>query len=255
MNQGFISGQYQPDGEIRIPKGQAIGGQAIGIVVIDVWYPMVPGNIANASTFPFPVMFKILKGATGEQIMSGDPVLLLPIIEGARELIQQGARAIVGACGSFAYYQKEVADALEVPVFLSVMLQVPLILQGLNPRKKLGILAASASALTPRVFEQCNITDSSRLVITEAHNLPEFQVMSGCTGNINPQRLEREVVGHISQFVQDHPEIGAILIQCSDLPPYAWAIQNAVNLPVFDMTNLINWVYHAVVRKPFSGQI
>jgi aspartate/glutamate racemase len=255
MSYAYISGLAQHEGEIRVSKGRAIGGQAVGIIVIDVWYPMVPGNIANATTFKFPVLFKILRGVSGEQIMNGDPALLDPIIQGARELTQQGARAIVGACGSFAYYQKAVAATLEVPAFMSVMLQVPLILQSLRPNQKLGILAASASALTPRVFEQCNITDTSRLAITEARDLQEFQVMGSCTGGFNSHRLEQEVVTHVKRFVIDHPEVGAILLQCSDLPPYAWAIQNAVQLPVFDMTTLINWVYQAVVREPFSGHL
>jgi len=255
MSYAYIPEPNQPETEIVVPKGQAIAGQAIGIVVIDIWYPLVPGNVANATTFNFPVMFKVLKGASVEKILCGDPALLSPLIEGAKELIQQGARAIVGACGSFAYYQKAAASVLEVPTFLSVMLQVPLILQGLKPNQRLGIFSASASALTPRVFEQCNITDPSRLAITEAHNLPEFQVLSSCMGRLNSKKLEQQVVEHMQRFVRDNPDIGAILIQCSDLPPYAWAIQNAVKLPIFDMNSLINWVYHAVVRQPYGGHL
>ena len=255
MSYSYLPGTKQPDEEISVPQGQAIAGYPVGILVIDAWYPMLPGNVANASTYDFPVIYKILKEASIEKLLCGDPALLDLVVEGGKELIQQGARAIVGACGSFANYQKEAAVALSAPTFLSVMLQVPLIVQSLQPDQKLGILAASAASLTPKVFDQCNITDPTRLVITEARNLPEFQVLAKCEGRLNSGKLEREVVELMTQFIGNHPEIGAILIQCSDLPPYAWAIQDAVRLPVFDMNNLINWVHYAVVRRPYKGFI
>jgi hypothetical protein len=255
MTHALITGVGQPDTEIIMPQGQAIAGCAIGIVVIDIWYPLLPGNVANASTFEFPVMYKILKGASIEQILRGDPVLLDMVIQGGRELIRQGARAITGACGSFANFQKEAAAELNVPTFLSSMLQVPLIAQSLKPEQKIGIIAASEAALTQKVFDACDITDPSRLVITGARVLPEFQNVLQCTGRFDSHKLEQEIVGLAGQLADDNPDIGAILLQCSDLPPYAWAIQNALKMPVFDMTTLIDWVYSAVVRRPFEGFI
>ena len=251
----FIPGPGQPQGEVVMPKGQAIAGHAIGILCIDIWYPLLPGNVVNACTYDFPVLYKILKGATIEQILSGDPVLLDLVVRGGEELIQQGVRVIVGACGSFANYQKEAAAALSVPTFLSSMLQVPLILQSLRPDQKLGVIAASRDALTTRVFDQCGITDPSRLIITDARDLSQFQELLNCTGGFDSHRLEQEMVEMAGRFVKDHTEIGAILLQCSDMPPYAWAIQKAVELPVFDMTTLIGWLHAAAVRKPFTGII
>jgi hypothetical protein len=253
MTYAYINGSGSSDAEFVMPEGQAIAGYAIGILVIDINYPLVPGNVANASTYDFPVLYKILKGASIEKIMSGDPGLLDLVIDGGRELIQQGARAIVGACGSFANYQVEAAAALSVPTFMSVMLQVPLILQSLMPQQKLGVLAASKAALTPRALDQCGITDPSRLAITEALDLPEFQNILQSTGRLDSRKFEQEVLERVSSFVDDNRDIGAILIQCSDLPPYAWAIQNAVKLPVFDMNSLIEWINYSVVRRPYTG--
>jgi hypothetical protein len=53
--------------------------------------------------------------------------------------------------------------------------------------------------------------------------------------------------------VREHPEIGPILLECSNLPPYACAIQKATGRPVFDFTTLINLYYAAGVRTPFHG--
>jgi len=248
-----MPGPGQVDTEISMPKGQAVAGSAIGIVVLDLWYPYMPGNVANASTFNFPVLYKILKGSTGPQILSGDPILLDMIIEEGRELQKQGARAIIGACGYFGNYQKEVAATLDVPVYLSSLLQIPIIRRGLKPNQKVGVICAEADFLMPKLLSQCGVDDLSNIVITGAQDLSQFRNITHATGHFNSYQLEQQLVGLAKQFVSDNPDIGAILLECSDMPPYAWAIQNAVRLPVFDFITLINWVHNAVVRRPFAG--
>jgi len=255
MVYGFMPGPEQVNTQISIPKGQAIAGNAIGILVLDLWYPYLPGNVANASTYNFPVQYKILRGSTIPQILSADPTLLDLIVEGGRELEKQGARAIVGACGYFGNYQKEAAAILDVPVFLSSVLQIPIIRRGLKPNQKVGVICAVADSLTPKLLSQCGIDDLSNIVIAGAQDLPEFQNILQCTGSFNSYEIEQQLVELVKQLVNNNPDMGAILLECSDMPPYAWAIQNAVKLPVLDFTTLINWVYNTVVRRPFAGFI
>jgi len=255
MVYGFMPGPEQVNTQISMPKGQAIAGNAIGILVLDLWYPYLPGNVANASTYNFPVHYKILKGSTGPQILRAEPALLDLIVEGGRELEKQGARAIVGACGYFGNYQKEAAAILDVPVFLSSILQIPIIRRGLKPNQKVGIICADADGLTPELLSQCGVDDLSDIVIAGAQDLPEFQNIEQSTGHFNSYKLEQQLVGLAKQLVSNNPDVGAILLECSDMPPYAWAIQNAVRLPAFDFITLINWVYNAVVRRPIAGFI
>lgn len=254
MAYGYIEGPGQPDVRLSIPKGQAFAGIAIGILVLDLWYPYLPGNVANASTFGFPVHYKVLKGM-GANIFRADPSILDAAVDAGKELQQQGVRAIVGACGYFANYQQQVAARLDVPVFLSSLLQIPVIKRSLKPDKRVGILSADSSALTPALFSQCGITDLSDVVIAGAEDVPEFQNILKCNGSINSRRIEEGLVNVATRLIKDSPNIGAILLECSDMPPYAWAIQNATNLPVFDFVTLINWVYGAMVRRPFAGFI
>jgi len=233
-----MPGPEQVNTQISVPKGQAIAG-----------------NVANASTYNFPVQYKILRGSTIPQILSADPALLDLIVEGGRELEKQGARAIVGACGYFGNYQKEAAAILDVPVFLSSVLQIPIIRRGLKPNQKVGVICAVADSLTPKLLSQCGIDDLSNIVIAGAQDLPEFQNILQCTGSFNSYEIEQQLVELVKQLVNNNPDMGAILLECSDMPPYAWAIQNAVNLPVFDYYTLINWIYTSVVRRPFAGFI
>lgn len=252
MVYGYIEGPGQPDVRLSISKGQAFAGVAIGILVLDLWYPYLPGNVANASTFGFPVHYKILKGM-GANILKADPAILDAAVEAGKELQQQGVRAIVGACGYFANYQKQIAARLDVPVFLSSLLQIPIIKRSLKPDKKVGILSADSSALTPGLLSQCGVTDLSDVVIAGAQDLLEFQNILKCNGSLNSHKIEQELAGLATNLIQDNPDIGAILLECSDMPPYAWAIQNATRLPVFDFITLINWVYIATVRRPLTG--
>jgi len=251
--QGYAYFSSQLDTDVWIPEGRAISGTSIGILVLDLGYPYLPGNVANASTYDFPVRFNILKGSTIPQIMRHDQSLLGMIVEGGRELIKDGARAIVGACGYFGYYQKEAAAALEVPVFLSSLLQIPVIKQTLKPDQKVGVICASYDALSKETLGACGVDDLSELVIVGAQDLPEFRNIVNCTRHYNPAQLESELTALAVKLASDNPEVGALLLECSDMPPFSWAVQNATGLPVFDFITMIKWIHSAVVQQPYHG--
>ena len=255
MNYAQLPSPHQPDTEIVMPEGQSIGGYSVGIIVINVNYPLMPGNVANASTYSFPVLIRVLEEATVDMILAGDPRLEAMIIEAGHELSQKGVRAIVGACGAFANYQKAAVEAFRVPTYMSILTQLPFILQSIRADQKVGVVAASESSLTPHILEECGIQEPERLLVLGAQDLPEFQKLLKCTGRFNSHTLEGELLDLVRDFVEAHPELGALVIQCSDLPPYSWTIQNAVQLPVYDMPMLIEWLHRCVVRVPFQGYI
>lgn len=250
----YTSGYDQE--EVFIPKGQVVGGNAIGIIVLGrVWYPLVPGNVANATTFNFPVSYKRLEGGTIDRMVSTkiDPTFLEEIIKAGKELEEQGCRAVIGACGYFANYLTGVAAALNIPVFISSLMQVPIISRALKPTQKVGVICANANALSPTALNACGVNDLSTIVIAGAQGLPDMQNVLQGTGHLNNVKFEQGLVDLAKRMVSDNPDIGALLLECSDMPPYAWAVQEAVRLQVFDFTTMINWVYNAVVRRPFAG--
>jgi hypothetical protein len=239
--------------DIVVPRGQVIGGNTVGIIVIDACYPMIPGNVANATSFRFPVRYEILSGVTPAEIMRADPGLESRVIEAGLALVRQGARAVCGACGSFANFQRAVADAIGVPTFLSVLLQIPMLLGSLPASQKVGVIASSKAALNDSVLAQSGITDRHRIAVAELAPLDEFQRMVRAEGALDVARLEREVLDLVEEFCARDPSIGALLLQCSDLPPFAAALQSAVRKPIVDMTSLINWAWQTTHRTPFVG--
>ena len=145
MRQGLIHGTQLPNKRLISNTEGSFSGAAIGILLVEADYVMLPGNVANASTYDFPVIYQVLEGVTFERIAVADPGVLDVLVAGGEALIAQGVRAVVSACGSFANYQRAAAAALRVPVYLSSMLQAPWIQAALQPEQKLLIIAAVAS--------------------------------------------------------------------------------------------------------------
>lgn len=239
-----------------IKKGQVIAGYTIGILLLEVWYPLLPGNVVNASTFKYPVRHKVIPGATQERVHSGDPTLLDNVIQAGKELENEGVRAIVGACGYLANFQTKVSAALTVPTYLSSMLQIPFIKAGLKPHEKIAVLCADKDSMNSNIFKEVRIDDSDVCVVEGLGDKPEFSaILKSDRGCFNNGLLRSEVVKTAEQMVKSNKHIGAFLLECSDMPPYAADLQKAVNLPVFDFITMINWVHNSVAQMPYYGYI
>ncbi|HBF42534.1 MAG TPA: hypothetical protein DDW42_02675 [Desulfobacteraceae bacterium] len=234
-------------------KKQSWYGESIGILILDATYPCIPGNVGNASTFPFPVRYKVVKEASIERLIKQKDITLLePFIDAAIELQEEGVKAITGACGFMALFQREVSDAVDVPVFLSSLLQIPFIYQ--IKKQKIGIITADSKSLTPEHFISVGVNKEIPLLIGGMEDQKEFrEAILEEKGTLDSDLIESEVVGVAKKLITENPDIGALVLECSDLPPYAHAIQKEVNLPIFDFTTMIQYVHTALVRKEFQG--
>lgn len=246
------------DEDVSWAEGRMIGGFAIGVIQMGpVRVPMVPGNVGNGTTFSFPVLYQRLEGpSTIEMVVSNKPHPLVTelAIKAAKKLEEQGCRAITANCGYFANYLPEVAAALDIPCFLSSLMQIPIILRALKPNEKVAIICASGKALSSApALRNCGVDELSRVVIAGSEHTSQMKNVLQEAGHINNVTFEKELVSIAQEVVSKNPDVGAFLLECTELPPYAWAIQRAVHLPVFDFTTLINWVYSSVVRRPFAG--
>ncbi len=247
------------DEELYAKEGQFVAGVAIGIILFgQTGYALPPGSVENGTTFQYPVYYRAIPAASVERVVSPrlDPEVLEQLIEVGTEMEKQGCRAIVGACGYFANYLPEVTKHLTVPCFFSSIMQVPIILRSMRPRKKVGILCADGRVLSAApVLNNCGVDDSSSIVIVGTEVLPEMEKILKGVGHYNPYLLEQGLVELAKNMINRNQDIGALLLECSLFPTHARAIQEAVRLPVYDFSTLIDWVYSAVVRRSFPGYI
>ena len=254
-NHGYITPTDQPQW-IHMRKGQNIAGYSVGILYLDnVWYPLMPGNVVNASTYDFPVRLKAVPNLDTPRLHSGDPAILAEIISAARELEKEGCRAISSACGFFGHFHKPVADALDIPVCLSSLVQVSWIRTVLKQNQKIGVLTANASAITGDLLKSCYVDDPDLLVIRDLRNEPHFSAIMEDRGSFDNTEVRKEVVRAAAELVEGRQDIGAILLECSDTPPYASDVQMAVGLPVFDFITMIKWLHNSTAQKPYFGFI
>jgi Asp/Glu/hydantoin racemase len=248
-------------GTLRRPGStrRATYGQAIGILMqCDTLYRF-PGDIGNATTFPFPVRYKEVPGIPATFLQEPDCASSLgPFIDGAHELEQEGVAAIVAGCGFFARFQRELSQAVEIPVFTSSLLQVPLIHCALGRRRAIGIITANTRALTEECFAATGWSSTQiPLAIAGLDQQPEivWLLRGDDLTTAARSRLDALLAELAAGLVQQNPAVGAVVLECTNLPPFAAAIQDAVGLPVFDVVTLTTMVHEAVTRHPYVGHL
>jgi hypothetical protein len=232
-------------------------GTTLGVLVMQSRVPCVPGSVSNASSYGYPVIHRVVKGLDVQRLVfQGDLSLAEPVIEEARELEKAGVSAITADCGYMALFQNQVAAAVKVPVCLSSLLQVRFMLSLLPPGRKVGVVCADAKSLRPAILEAVGITPSSPVVIAGMNGKPAFwSAIMDENGELDSDAIEREVVEVSSELVSKHPDIGALLLECSEFPAYAAAVQAAVRRPVFDFMTMLNYVYASLAQKRYSGTV
>lgn len=236
-------------------KSHSWAGETIGIIVLDCDYPYIPGNVANATTYNFPVRYAAVSGATSDRLIyERDEALLAPFIEAAQKLEAEGVKAITSGCGFMALFQKEIAAAVNIPVFLSSLLQVPFIHQITN--KRVGIITANSANLGSVHLANTGIGNGIPLAVAGMeHNKAFFATIFEGSGTLDDDAIREGVVDVALGLQKAHPDLGSILLECSDLPPYAHAIQAATGLPVFDFISMIKYVHTSLACAPYSGRM
>ena len=243
---------------VQMKQGQNIAGFPIGIIYIeDVFYPMLPGNIVNGYTFDFPVRLKAVEGLNCPDLFGTASGVREKVLAACRQLEHEGVRAISGACGFFGNYQTDMAEALNVPVALSSLVQLPWIATLLKKDQTIGVLTAQKDSFTDALLDSCGISVElrKRLIVNDLGHENQFSCIPEGRGNFDNGIVRQEVVGKAIEIIKKAPQTGAILLECSDMPPYAYAVQAATGLPVFDFTTLIRWLHSSVAQSPYDGFI
>lgn len=238
----------------EVKAGQNIYGEVIGIITVKTKFPRIPGDIGNATTWDFPVMYRVVKETSPAKVVGRvGPKLLKPFIDAARDLEKLGVKAITTTCGFLALFQEEISNSVNVPVFTSSLMQIPLVYRMLRRNQKVGIITIDSRLLTKKYLVSVG-ADSVPTIIVGTEDRKEFtRAILGNEITLNVKKAEDELVTVAKKLVRQHAEIGAIVLECTNMPPYARSIQQEVNLPVFDIYTLVNIVYSAVVRKDFIG--
>ena len=239
----------------KAKKNQRTYGHLIGIICLDTQFtPLIPGDVGNASSFEFPVIYKVVKGLTVDRAVNKDVSFLKPLLDAGNKLIANGVRAITTNCGYLGFFQKELADNLDIPVFLSSLLQLPFMLSMIGKNKKVGILCAKEETFDKSLLKAVGVKPTAPIVVKGMDEYKYFNrgIMKD-SGELDATRIENEIVAATSKMVEEDPSIRSLLLECADMPPYSTAVQRAIKLPIFDFITMINYVFSTIEERKYKG--
>lgn len=232
----------------RVRGGANQYGFTVGVLMLDTRFPRIPGDMGHAATFPFPVRYRRVTGAAPDLVVRRGAAALLPaFVEGARALEREGVGAITTNCGFLAKFQADMAAAVRVPVFTSSLLLVPLVHRMLPPGRRVGILTVNAAGLGPEHFAGAGIGPDVPVAVAGLEGEKEFTRVlldDELVLDVDAARAEHLTVAR--RLVAEHPDLGAIVLECTNMPPYAEDIRRETGLPVFDIVSLMTMVHGAL---------
>lgn len=235
------------------PRADAYG-YCVGVLMLDIRQPFIPGDVGNATSYDYPVLYRTVPGAHPSRVFVGDPELDEAVVETALELQAQGVKGISSDCGFFINFQDLVREAVDIPVFMSSLLQLPLISSMLASDKSIGVMTADSTALGNQVLELSGIEPDRELVISGMQDNSSWkEAYKDPAEVIDSDLIEQQMVNTAMELKESSPNMGAIVLECSLMPPYARAVQDATGLPVFDFLNVIDLFQQGTHRKSYSG--
>lgn len=221
----------------------------IGIIMLDTAFPRILGDVGNPETFCFPVCYARVKGALpGQVVCRAEDNFLQQFIQAAQSLEAQGARALATSCGFLAIYHQALVNSVSIPVFTSSLLQIHLAREILAWGREVGVLTAHRECLTSEHFAGVGISPAPK-AIAGLESSPEFAaVFLGNKTSLDRIKVEQEMIEAAQGLLQHCPAIGALVMECTNMSPYARIVQDICGVPVFDSVSMINYAYQLVCR-------
>jgi len=234
---------------MRIARGgKAVYGAPLGILMLDARFPRIPGDMGHAGTWPFPVLYRVVPGATPARVVLDGAAGLLPrFLDAAAELVAMGAEAVTTNCGFLSLFQRELANHVGVPVMTSALMQAPWVQATLPAGRRVGLVTVCAASLTPAHLRAAGVAPDTPIAGTEGGR-EFFRVLVRAEAtDMDVDLARQDVLDAGRDLVRRHPEVGAIVLECTNMPPYAAAMQAELGLPVYDIFSTVSW-FHAGLR-------
>lgn len=227
--------------------GYNVYGYDIGILMLNSHFPRIIGDVGNAKTWNFPVLFKTVNKKPNKVVLDLTKDDITPFIDAAKELEKNGVKAITTSCGFLSLFQKELANEVNIPVFTSSLIMLPFISQILGNRKVL-VLTANSETLTPAHLESvCGNLENCNYKIVGTQKYKTFTHFTVNDWNaVDLDECESDIFNCLDEAIKNDPTYGAILLECTNMPPYSDKIRNKFKMPVFDFISLTNFVHYSI---------
>ena len=222
----------------------------LGILMLDTRFPRFPGDVGHRESWPFPVRYRSVPGATPQVIVETDPEPFVEaFIAAGAELVAEGCQGIATTCGFLAPLRPRLARALGVPVASSALEQAAQIRATLPSDRCLGILTISRSSVSPELMAVAGVPENS--VVAGLDGTGFARSILGNSDRLDFDLARREMVAAACEMVDASPSIGAILLECTNMPPYAAEIARTTGRPVYSIWTYLRWFHEALEPQVF----
>ncbi|MBT1161128.1 hypothetical protein [Bifidobacterium sp. SO1] len=229
-----------------IGRGRPYYGVGTGIAILDSDIPRPVGDVGNARSFGYPVRYEVVAGiGPADMFRPRSTAVADGFVAAVNTMADQGIQVAATSCGLLAHYQSEVAARTRIPVAMSSLIQLPLVLRMLRPEQSVLLVTIDAHAIGDRHFEQSGVaqSDRDRIVVQDMADAPYFlSVIKGRQDDYEPARAEIEVLAAVRAGLARAPQCGAIVLECTNLPPFSQTIRRTTHLPVWDVLTLTDWL-------------
>lgn len=205
----------------------------LGLLMLDTTFPRLPGDVGHVASWAMPVQALVVRGASPRRVVQqGDTALLAPFIDAARTLVAQGARAITTSCGFLVQWQAELQAALPVPVWTSALLKLPELAQP-------GVITVDAASLSAAHLQAAGADANTPVQgLAPGGHLQPLLLGNGRT--LDGERAQAELLAAAQALLQRAPQVRSLVLECTNLPPFAPALQQATGLPVHHLMTLVH---------------
>ena len=235
-------------------KGQA--EKKIGILILennpfgDIYGTnkmTVMGSMGNPSTFRFPVLYEIVPGATGDRVVGGDKTLVERYILSANNLVGRGATLLTTNCGFTILFQKDLSEAVPVPIITSSLTLIPFVFNLISRNGQIGVITFNKKSLLKNYFPSAGIDNyQSRLVVEGLSEKASWKKLNDPKPMVDPEMMREDLLNVCRKIHRRHPKLEAVILECTALPQFRQDVNFIFKVPVFDIIDAVHFVMNSL---------
>lgn len=230
----------------------------LGVVRLDYHYPPAPGDVDHEGSYAYPVVYEMVEGLTFGMCQAGkmtDEVKarFVAVIE---KLVKAGVSVITGDCGFMMWFQALARESTTLPVVMSSLASLPTITSAYHTDEQIAIFTANGETLEPMkglIKDECNVSmENKRYIIVGCQDIDGFEAVAKGE-KVDVAKVTPGMVKKAKEVLKENPKIQAILLECTELPPYADALRHATGLPVYDAISTCDFFMSSRMNNPKFG--
>lgn len=235
--------------------GKTVYGASVGILMLETQFPRIHGDMGNAATWDFPVQYRVVDGATPERVVRGNPAELTDrFIAAGRDLLRAGCDGITTTCGFLSLIQEDVRSALGVPVATSSLMQVPMVQALLPAGKRCGVITISATSLGVEHLMAAGAPADTPIVGTQDGRCMTRQILAD-RPEMDFAACRLDMIDAGKAMMRQHSDVGAIVLECTNMAPYARDLRKVTGLPVYSIYSFISWFQSGLQPRRFDLEL